>query len=89
MLALMILWGRVVRVLTGGAPSAALRLPGMSLCSIELGTLAGAFCMRGACPLKQPASKIHGRADPVITRATGRLAHAFNDEKAYLVDRRP
>jgi hypothetical protein len=29
------------------------------------------------------------RADPVITRATERLTHAFNDEKAYLVDRRP
>ena len=29
------------------------------------------------------------RADPVITRATERLTHAFNDEKAYFVDRRP
>jgi hypothetical protein len=45
--------------------------------------------MRGAYPLKQPASEIHGRADPVITRATERLTHAFNDEEAYLVDRRP
>jgi len=43
MLALMILWGSVVRVRTGAARSAALTLPGMSLCSIELGTLAGAF----------------------------------------------
>jgi hypothetical protein len=47
------------------------------------------LCMRGAYPLKQPASEIHGRADPVITRATERLTHAFNDEEAYLVDRRP
>jgi hypothetical protein len=64
MLALMILWGPVVRVLTGATPSTALRPPG-------------------------PASEIHRRADPVITRATERLTHAFNDEKAYLVDRRP
>ena len=63
MLAQMILWGPVVRVLTG-APSTALRPPG-------------------------PASEIHRRADPVNTRATERLTHAFNDEKAYLVDRRP
>ena len=32
--------------------------------------------------------EIHGRADPVITRATKRLTHAYNDGKAYLVDRR-
>ena len=64
MLALMILWGPVVRVLTGAAPSTALRPPG-------------------------PISEIHGRTDPVITRVTKRLPHAFNDEKAYLEDRRP
>ena len=45
--------------------------------------------MRGAYHLKLPASGIHGRAELVITRATGRLTHAFNDEKAYLVERRP
>ena len=64
MLALMILWGPVVQVLTGAARSTALRPLG-------------------------PASEIHHRADPVNTRATERLTHAFNDEKAYFVDRRP
>ena len=64
MLALMILWGPVVRVLTRAAPSTALRPPG-------------------------PASEIHGGADPVIPRVAKRLTHAFNDGKAYLVDRRP
>jgi len=39
---LMILWGSVVRVRTGAA-CATLTLLGLSLCSIELGTLAGAF----------------------------------------------
>jgi hypothetical protein len=32
--------------------------------------------------------EIHGRADPVITRVTERLAHAYNDGKAYFGDRR-
>jgi hypothetical protein len=44
--------------------------------------------MRGAYHLEQSASEIHGRAGPAITRATERLTHAVNDEKAYLVDRR-
>ena len=64
MLALMILWGPVVRVLTGAAPSTALRPTWARI--------------------RNPR-----RADPVITRATERLTHVFNDEKAYLVDRRP
>jgi hypothetical protein len=64
MLALMILWGPVVRVLTGAAPF-----------DRSAPTWAS---------IRNPR-----RADPVIPRVAKRLPHAFNDEKAYLVDPRP
>jgi hypothetical protein len=44
--------------------------------------------MRDAYHLKQPAAETREHADPVVTRATERLADAFNDEKAYLMDHR-
>jgi hypothetical protein len=31
-------------------------------------------------------AEVYGRPDPRITRVTERLTHAFNDEKAHLVD---
>jgi hypothetical protein len=38
-------------------------------------------------PLGVGGSGAHGSSPFVITRATERLTHAFNDGKAYLVDR--